>query len=92
MKKLLTLCLLLGAFACKSDDDKLMVPKIEATDIAVDAKGGEGAVGYRLLNAAAGEKVEATADADWITDIAVATTSSVSRPRRTTRPRAAEPA
>ncbi len=71
MKKLLTLCLLLGAFACKSDDDKLMVPKIEATDTAVDAKGGEGAVGYRLLNAAAGEKVEATADADWITDIAV---------------------
>ncbi len=47
MKKLLTLCLLLGAFACKSDDDKLMVPKIEATDTAVDAKGGEGAVGYR---------------------------------------------
>lgn len=82
MKKLfyLLLALPLAFVACEEPeqgvDDPVKDPVLNVTETTLDfeAKGGAGVINYSVENAVEGTEVEATCEADWVTDLTVAET------------------
>ena len=82
MKKLfyLLLALPLAFAACEEPeqgvDDPVKDPVLNVTETTLnfDAKGGAGVINYSVENAVEGTEVEATCEADWVTDLTVAET------------------
>ena len=83
MKKLFYLLLALPlAFAACDDPEpgtdkpveKTPVLKVTETTLNFEAKGGAGVINYSVENAVEGTEVEATCEADWVTDLTVAET------------------
>ena len=82
MKKLfyLLLALPLAFVACEEPeqgvDDPVKDPVLNVTETTLnfEAQGGAGVINYSVENAVEGTEVEATCEADWVTDLAVAET------------------
>lgn len=82
MKKLfyLLLALPLAFVACEEPeqgvDDPVKDPVLNVTETTLDfeATGGAGVINYSVENAVEGTEVEATCEADWVTDLTVAET------------------
>lgn len=82
MKKLfyLLLALPLAFAACEEPeqgvDDPVKDPVLNVTETTLDfdAEGGDGVINYSVENAVEGTEVEATCEADWVTDLTVAET------------------
>ena len=83
MKKLfyLLLALPLAFVACDDPEpgtdkpvEKTPVLKVTETTLNFEAKGGAGVINYSVENAVEGTEVEATCEADWVTDLTVAET------------------
>ena len=82
MKKLfyLLLALPLAFVACEEPeqgvDDPVKDPVLNVTETTLnfEAKGGAGVINYSVENAVEGTEVEATCEADWVTDLTVAET------------------
>ena len=82
MKKLfyLLLALPLAFVACEEPeqgvDDPVKDPVLNVTETTLnfDAEGGAGVINYSVENAVEGTEVEATCEADWVTDLTVAET------------------
>ena len=82
MKKLfyLLLALPLAFAACEEPeqgvDDPVKDPVLNVTETTLnfEAKGGAGVINYSVENAVEGTEVEATCEADWVTDLTVAET------------------
>ena len=83
MKKLfyLLLALPLAFVACDDPEpgtdkpvEKTPVLKVTETTLSFEAKGGAGVINYSVENAVEGTEVEATCEADWVTDLTVAET------------------
>ena len=82
MKKLfyLLLALPLAFVACEEPeqgvDDPVKDPVLNVTETTLnfEAQGGAGVINYSVENAVEGTEVEATCEADWVTDLTVAET------------------
>ena len=82
MKKLfyLLLALPLAFVACEEPeqgvDDPVKDPVLNVTETTLDfdAEGGDGVINYSVENAVEGTEVEASCEADWVTDLTVAET------------------
>ena len=82
MKKLfyLLLALPLAFVACEEPeqgvDDPVKDPVLNVTETTLDfdSEGGDGVINYSVENAVEGTEVEASCEADWVTDLAVAET------------------
>ena len=82
MKKLfyLLLALPLAFVACEEPeqgvDDPVKDPVLNVTETTLDfdSEGGDGVINYSVENAVEGTEVEATCEADWVTDLTVAET------------------
>ncbi|MBR2368507.1 MAG: BACON domain-containing protein, partial [Alistipes sp.] len=78
MRKFLSLLfLLLAAFVACEEQPNVEVKKPElvllsSETMLFEAQGGSGEIAYSLKNGVDGKSVEASCDADWVTDIAVA--------------------
>ena len=57
-------------------DDPVKDPVLNVTETTLDfdAEGGDGVINYSVENAVEGTEVEATCEADWVTDLTVAET------------------
>ena len=78
MRKFLSLLFLLfAAFVACEEQPNVEVKKPElvllsSETMLFEAQGGSGEIAYSLKNGVDGKSVEASCDADWVTDIAVA--------------------